>query len=86
MRGTIAIHRIQIKVIFESLDDLIAESDFWVVVVSDIRYLTMMATFEMFVDEVNANISGKQLTHLDSLHRIWGSGRLMSALKFLRIY
>ena len=38
-----------------------------------------MATFEMFVDEVNANIFGKQLTHLDSLHRIWGSGRLMFA-------
>ena len=30
----------------------------------------MMATFEMFVDEVNANIFGKQLAHLDSLHRI----------------
>ena len=37
-----------------------------------------MAIFEMFVDEVNANIFGKQLAHLDSLHRIWGSGRLMS--------
>ena len=40
---------------FESPDDLTAESHFHIVVVIDLRCLNVMATIEIFVHEVNAN-------------------------------
>ena len=36
----------------------------------DRRCLTVMATIEIFVDEVNANIHSKELTQLDNLNMI----------------
>ena len=41
---------------FESLDDLIAESHFPVVVVIALRCLTVMVTTEIFFNKINANI------------------------------
>ena len=37
------IHRIQIKSMFESTDDSIGESHFWIVAVTDFRALSVMA-------------------------------------------
>ena len=62
----------------KSPDYLNAENHFWVVAEID-RCLTVMATITVFVDYVNTNISGKQLTQLDNLHVIGRNKCLMSA-------
>ena len=50
------IHKIQLKSMFESSDDLIAESHFRDVSVIDSRGLTVMAITEVFVQKVSAII------------------------------
>ena len=47
---------------FESPDDLTADSRFRIVAVIDFRCLNMMAEIEIFIDEVHENSSKKQLT------------------------
>lgn len=68
---------------FESPDDLNAESQFWLVTEID----TVMATTGIFVDEVNAKKSSKQLTQLTIC--TWFEGIIVLCLlevglKFLR--
>ena len=55
---------------FESPDDLIAESHSWVVTIIDSRSLTVIATNEIFVKKVNANVCRKELIQLGNLHKM----------------
>ena len=64
---------------FESPDDLTAESNFRIMAVIDFMCLTMMATTEFLVDKVHPNLSSKQLTRSDCLHMIWGNRCHISA-------
>ena len=64
------IHKIQTRSMFESPDDLNAESHFREVAVIDSKGLTVVATTEVFVWKVNANIFRKLLTQLHNLHMI----------------
>ena len=59
-----------IRLMFESPDDLIAERHFREVAVIDSRGLTVVATTEAFVQKVNANIFKKLLIQIDNLHMI----------------
>ena len=55
---------------FESRDDLIAESHFREVAVIDARDLNIMATTAVSVWKLNTNMFRKLLTQLDNLHMI----------------
>ena len=49
---------------FEPQADLIAESQsFWVMGMFDLRGLTLMVTTEIFIKQINVNVSRKQVTH-----------------------
>ena len=50
------IHKIQTRSMFQSPDDLIAESHFGEVAVINSKGLTVMAKTEVFIWKVNANI------------------------------
>ena len=70
---------------FESPANLIAESHFREVAVTDSKGLTMVVTTEVFVWKVNANIFRKMLSQLDNVHMISRNKYLMSTSRQFRI-